>query len=52
MHFHHRDPATKEFSISEYGVCRSWERMLAEAKKCVLVCSNCHAEIEEGSRVI
>src|SRR5262252_4295677 len=32
MHFHHRDPSTKEFAISDFGVCRSWERMLVEAK--------------------
>jgi hypothetical protein len=30
------------------GLTRSLERMRAEAAKCALVCSNCHAEIEGG----
>lgn len=48
LQFHHLDPGSKEFGISESGVCRSWDAMLAEAKKCILVCSNCHCEIECG----
>lgn len=46
LHFHHIDPKTKKFGIADFGVCRSWDRMLEEAKKCQLLCSNCHAEIE------
>jgi hypothetical protein len=26
----------------------SFERLLAEARKCVLLCANCHAEVERG----
>ena len=48
LHFHHVDPAEKEFGISRKGVARSIERMRAEAAKCVLLCSNCHAEVEAG----
>jgi 5-methylcytosine-specific restriction endonuclease McrA len=48
LHFHHRDPAAKEFGISRSGFTRSMEKMRAEAAKCVLLCSNCHAEIEAG----
>lgn len=48
LQFHHIDPQTKEFGISASGLCRSWEKMLAEAKKCVLLCSNCHIELENG----
>jgi hypothetical protein len=44
LHFHHIDPETKEFGIAYKGYCRSWEKMLAEAEKCILVCANCHAE--------
>lgn len=48
LQFHHIDPKEKEFNISKDGITRSWVRMLAEAKKCALVCANCHAEIEAG----
>lgn len=44
--FHHTTN-DKEFNISLYGHCRSWERVKAELDKCILVCTNCHAEIHE-----
>jgi hypothetical protein len=47
LHFHHVDPATKAFGISvAYG--KSLAAFREEAKKCVLVCANCHGEIETG----
>lgn len=46
--FHHRDPSKKDFGLSVRGLTRSWEKMLAELKKCVLLCANCHAEVHEG----
>ena len=52
LHFHHVDPAQKSFAISANGRTHAWEKLLAEAKKCILVCSNCHGEIESGIRVI
>ncbi len=48
LHFHHRDPAAKSFAVSVNGVTRSIERARDEASKCVLLCSNCHAEVEAG----
>ena len=48
LHFHHRDPGDKAFGLSRLGVTRSIERARAEASKCVLLCSNCHAEVENG----
>jgi transposase-like protein len=48
LHFHHVDPSTKSFAISSKGVTRSLETARREARKCVLVCSNCHAEVEHG----
>jgi 5-methylcytosine-specific restriction endonuclease McrA len=48
LHFHHVDPATKSFTIAEAGVTRSLARAREEARKCVLLCSNCHAEVELG----
>jgi transposase len=49
MHFHHVDPSTKSFSLSQEGVTRSLARARAEAQKCVLLCANCHAEVEAGA---
>jgi hypothetical protein len=49
LHFHHLDPATKEFELTS-GNGKSLARFRAEARKCVLVCANCHGEIEAGLR--
>lgn len=48
LHFHHRDPGEKEFGLGVRGVARALERCRAEARKCVLLCANCHAEVEAG----
>jgi hypothetical protein len=50
LHFHHVDPSTKSFALSRQGVTRGIAEARAEAKKCVLLCSNCHAEVESGYR--
>jgi transposase len=47
LHFHHLDPATKRFSIRS-GRSPALHRLREEAQKCVLLCSNCHAEVESG----
>jgi hypothetical protein len=47
LHFHHVDPSTKSFSIN-MGLGKSLAKFRAEASKCVLVCANCHGEIEAG----
>jgi transposase len=48
LHFHHLDPAQKRYTLSRAGHTRSFAEALEEAKKCVLLCANCHAEIEAG----
>ena len=45
--FHHVDPANKSFNMT-MAVGKSEARFREEAKKCVLVCANCHGEIEAG----
>ncbi len=52
LHFHHLDPAQKSFAVSLPGVTRSLEKARAEAAKCVLMCANCHAEVEGGVATI
>ena len=46
LHFHHKDPSKKEFSIT--AQTKSFERLELEASKCVLLCSNCHGEVHDG----
>ena len=48
LHFHHLDPGEKAFALSRRGVTLSLDAARAEAAKCVLLCSNCHAEVESG----
>jgi hypothetical protein len=48
LQFHHLDPASKSFALSMRGVTRSMAVCRAEAAKCVLLCANCHAEVEVG----
>jgi hypothetical protein len=47
LQFHHVDPQTKAFEMN-MGRGKSLESFREEAKKCVLVCANCHGEIEAG----
>ncbi len=46
LQFHH--VGEKDFAIG-YWLMGKWDRVLKEAKKCELVCANCHAEIHQGS---
>jgi hypothetical protein len=48
LQFHHVEPCTKSFGLGWRGVTRSIEVARAEAAKCVLLCANCHAEVEAG----
>ena len=48
LDLHHLDPKTKEFGISDKGYTRSWEKIKTELEKCVLICANCHRELEAG----
>lgn len=51
LEFHHINAQEKDFGLGASGICHSWEEFWAEAQKCELLCSNCHAErhdIEEN----
>src|SRR4051812_19555160 len=49
LHFHHVDPTQKKFELMSANG-KSLARFRGEARKCVLVCANCHGEIEAGIR--
>lgn len=48
LHFHHIEPAAKAFTINGQGTTRALSRLRTEARKCTLLCANCHAEVEAG----
>jgi|SRR5208283_2345367 len=45
LEFHHTDSSLKDFSISDKGYTRSWEKVKEELDKCILICANCHREL-------
>jgi hypothetical protein len=47
LHFHHLDPSKKAFAMS-MASGKSLAAYREEAAKCILVCANCHGEIEAG----
>jgi hypothetical protein len=48
LEFHHLDPDNKSFGVAQNGHARGLDRVRAEVRKCILLCSNCHAEVESG----
>lgn len=46
LEFHHLDPQQKSFSLAS-NHSRSWKTIQKELDKCILVCSNCHREIND-----
>lgn len=44
--FHHTDPKQKSFPITIRECSNgTWEKLLSEAAKCILLCHNCHGEL-------
>lgn len=52
LQFHHVEPNGKRFSLADGGLARALEAAREEAAKCVLLCGNCHAEVEAGVATI
>jgi transposase len=52
LEFHHLDPSQKRLTISRNGATLSLAVLREEARKCALVCSNCHAELGVGAATI
>ncbi len=50
LEFHHIDPTTKSFPVDIRNISNmKLELLLDEAKKCQLLCSNCHRELHNPS---
>jgi hypothetical protein len=47
LHFHHVDPQTKSFALS-MSTTKALASYREEMRKCVLLCANCHGEVEGG----
>jgi hypothetical protein len=47
LHFHHVDPTQKAIAMT-MGSGKALATYRAEAEKCVLLCANCHGEVEAG----
>lgn len=50
LEFHHIDSNKKIFTVSgrhSYG----WEKIKKELDKCILLCSNCHRELESNAKL-
>ena len=52
LHFHHLEPSQKRHEMNAKGVAIALDKLRVEAQKCVLLCSNCHAEVEDGIATI
>lgn len=42
MDFDHRDPATKQYTVSRMVGRAGTDAILVEVAKCDIVCANCH----------
>lgn len=45
LQFHHIRHEDKEFGLNRTEYSRSFNSLVEEAKKCALLCANCHAEV-------
>lgn len=48
LSFHHKNPSLKRFNISSEILLHPWQILIKEACKCIIVCHNCHGEINDG----
>jgi hypothetical protein len=48
--FHHLDPSKKDFSITNAFNNKTLDDIFDEAKKCILLCANCHRVEHAGEQ--
>lgn len=49
LEFHHLDPSQKEFHVTT-KLYKSIEEIMEEAKKCIVLCCNCHRILHYGDK--
>lgn len=49
LEFHHTDPTTKAFALGKKNLASPLATLRKETAKCILLCANCHAEVEDGT---
>ncbi len=49
--FHHLDPATKVIEVAKMG-SHSYDKIVKEINKCVVLCRNCHADVHCGDLTV
>jgi hypothetical protein len=47
LEFHHKERKDKKFLVSK-GLTYGIDKLRFEASKCILLCANCHREVEAG----
>lgn len=52
LDFHHIDPLQKEFIVSNGLHQVNWKTLVAELRKCAVLCSNCHRKWHTGTIAI
>jgi transposase len=52
LQFHHVDPSKKRHTVCNDGRTIAIDALRAEAEKCILLCANCHAEVEAGATIL
>ncbi len=48
--FHHKKGVVKKFDLAHMRDC-AVSKIVAEAKKCIILCSNCHLALHEAERL-
>lgn len=51
LDFHHINPKEKLFNLSSLGISKgskNWKSIVEEARKCVILCANCHRAYHSG----
>ena len=50
LDFHHVNPKNKKFNLKLANLHKKDTLVVEEVNKCILVCRNCHGEIQEKER--
>ena len=51
LEFHHLNPNEKDFQIANFYT-RNWKDIKKELDKCILLCANCHREVENNITIL